>query len=285
MTLVSVLMTAHNRERYISESIRSVLSSAYEGLELIVVDDCSTDGTFEIAQRFARKDSRVRVYRNEFNLGDYPNRNRAAELAKGRYLKYVDSDDILYPHGLGVMVDAMERFPEGALGISRGPAVEYPAPALLSPEAAYRNHFLGRGMFGHGPLGVIIRADAFRSVGGFSGRRYIGDFELWARLGARFPVVLLPPGLTWWRQHEGQEYVHGQQTGAYTLLKIRTNVEALTGDGCPLPEHERREALSRLYREFSVELARLVKRGQVRTAVELFRGAGISLRDLARSLR
>jgi glycosyltransferase involved in cell wall biosynthesis len=275
-------MTAHNREQYIGDALSSVLSSSYEDFEVIVVDDCSSDGTLEIAQHFARQDPRIRVHRNEHNLGDYPNRNRAAELARGAYLKYVDSDDILYSHGLEVMVEAMERFPEAALGISRGSAAEYPYPVQLSPRDAYRQHFLGRGLFGHGPLGTIIRSVAFRSVGGFSGLRYIGDVELWAKLGARSPVVLMPPGLTWWRQHDGQEYSAGQKSGAYPRLKFRMNVEALMHPDCPLPEPDREEALSRAFQEYRRDLLGLMKRGQLRAALELYRDGGLPIPGLGR---
>src|ERR1700748_2916719 len=94
--LVSVLMTAYNREKYIEEAIESVLASSYTNLELIIVDDCSKDNTVEIARSYEARDPRVKVFINEKNLGDYPNRNRAASLAKGEYIKYVDSDDVMF---------------------------------------------------------------------------------------------------------------------------------------------------------------------------------------------
>jgi glycosyltransferase involved in cell wall biosynthesis len=81
--LVSVLMTAYNRENYIVEAIESVLSSTYTNFELIVVDDGSTDNTVNIARGYAHKDDRIKVYVNTKNLGDYANRNNAAKKAKG----------------------------------------------------------------------------------------------------------------------------------------------------------------------------------------------------------
>src|SRR5690606_2521559 len=97
--LVSVLMTVYNREKYIAEAIKSVLASTYQNWELIIVDDQSMDNSVAIAQSFAQKDPRIQVHVNKENLGDYPNRNRAASYAKGKYLKYVDSDDLIYPYG------------------------------------------------------------------------------------------------------------------------------------------------------------------------------------------
>src|ERR1017187_1015293 len=116
--LVSVLMTAYNREKYIGEAIESVLASSYADFELIIVDDCSTDSTVAIARSYEARDKRIKVFVNEKNLGDYVNRNEAAKFGSGKYLKYVDSDDLIYPYGLDVMVKAMEQFPDAALGIT-----------------------------------------------------------------------------------------------------------------------------------------------------------------------
>src|ERR1044072_333802 len=102
--IVSVLTTAYNREKNIGQSIESVLASTLTDFELIIVDDGSKDRTVEIEKKYAQIDARVKVYVNEKNLGDYPNRNKAANYAKGKYLKYVDSDDVIYEHTLEVMV-------------------------------------------------------------------------------------------------------------------------------------------------------------------------------------
>src|ERR1041384_4534965 len=101
--LVSLLITAYNREQFVAEAIESVLAQTFTDFELIVVDDGSQARTIEIARRYC-KDSRVQVHVNKKNLGDYANRNRAASFARGKYLKYLDSDDVLNPHGLEVMV-------------------------------------------------------------------------------------------------------------------------------------------------------------------------------------
>src|SRR5258705_9727856 len=90
---VSVLMTAYNREKYIGEAIKSVLASGYTNFELIIVDDCSGDNTVTIAKTFEQRDARIKVYVNEKNLGDYPNRNKAAGYENGEFIMYLDSDD------------------------------------------------------------------------------------------------------------------------------------------------------------------------------------------------
>src|SRR5688572_8660952 len=139
--LVSVLMTAYNRENYITEAIESVLSSYYSNFELIISDDCSTDRTVEIAKRYAAKNSKIKVYQNEKNVGDYNNRNKAASYAEGKYLKYLDSDDIMYPHCLSVMITSMEQFPAAGFGLSSPSDPQNPFPICITPRQIYLEHF------------------------------------------------------------------------------------------------------------------------------------------------
>src|SRR3989304_2942047 len=89
--VVSVLTTSYNREKCIASAIESVLGQTFSDFELIITDNRSTDATFEIAQSYARKDKRIRVIQNEANRGQFGNRNRAASLSQGQYLKYNDS--------------------------------------------------------------------------------------------------------------------------------------------------------------------------------------------------
>src|SRR3954464_5564256 len=103
---VSVVMTAFNRERYIGPAIESVLAQTFTDFELIVVDDGSTDGTVGVGRSFL-SDPGVGIGGNARNLGDYPNRNHGATFTTGEYLKYHDSDDLMYPHCLSVLVQAL----------------------------------------------------------------------------------------------------------------------------------------------------------------------------------
>ena len=180
---VSILTTVYNREKYIAACIDSVLASSYQNWELIIVDDVSTDTSLAIAKSYEKKDARIKVYVNAQNLGDYPNRNKAASYAKGTYLKYLDADDVIYPRGLDVMVHTMEQFPEAALGISQKVVEDVkPYPFLMDPKETFTREFLKRGVLGLGPTGTIIRRDVFEKLGGFTGTRYIGDTEMWYKI-------------------------------------------------------------------------------------------------------
>ncbi|MEI7702826.1 MAG: glycosyltransferase family A protein, partial [Planctomycetia bacterium] len=129
MTAVSVLMTVYNREKYLSDAIQSVLASTFQDFELLLLDDGSRDRSVEIARHWEMQDQRVRLHVNQKNLGDYGNRMQAASLARGTYIKYVDSDDLIYPHGIEVMVRNMERHPEAAVAIAHSlPEEDRPYP-------------------------------------------------------------------------------------------------------------------------------------------------------------
>lgn len=92
--LVSIITPVYNGEAYVKETIESVLKQSYTQWEMILVDDCSTDCSEEIIRSMAESDARIRYYRNETNLGAADSRNRAIELAKGRYIAFLDSDDM-----------------------------------------------------------------------------------------------------------------------------------------------------------------------------------------------
>lgn len=260
--IVSILTTVYNREKFLADCIESVLNSEFEDWELIIVDDQSNDNSVTIVRGYAEKDDRILVYENETNLGDYPNRNRAASYAKGKYLKYLDADDMIYPHGLGIMVRMMEANPSCGLGISQDVAEDCkPYPFVLQPRKTFQREFLQRGVLGLGPTGTIIRRDAFEKLGGFSGTRYIGDTELWYKLALQYPILKMVPGLTFWRKHEDQEITKGQDSYFYLENSFKLEVHTLQHPQMPLHEEERAEALRKIKKRFSRKFLGLIKKG------------------------
>lgn len=234
--LVSVLMTSYNREKYIAEAIESVLASTYKNFELIICDDRSSDETVVIAKSFADKDDRIKLYVNEKNIGDYLNRNRAAELATGKYIKYLDSDDVIYDFGLEVMVRYMEKYPEAGFGLcSLG--IDRPVPQCLTPRQTYLENFTNLGHFSRSPGSSIINLDAFRKVGGFSGLRMIGDFEFWFKIARHYNMVKLPYDLHWCRVHPASES-SSSYAKLYPVLSKKVIDDALSHPDCPLSQDE-----------------------------------------------
>jgi glycosyltransferase involved in cell wall biosynthesis len=97
---VSIITPNYNCEKYISQTIESVLAQTYMNWEMIIIDDCSTDNSYEIAMEYSTKDSRIKVYRMERNSGAALARNKAIELSQGEYIAFLDSDDLWIPEKL-----------------------------------------------------------------------------------------------------------------------------------------------------------------------------------------
>lgn len=93
--LVSILIPVYNRENILSQTIDSALSQTYLNIEVIIVDNCSTDGTWDVIQDYARKDDRIKTFRNNANIGPVQNWKRCFDEAKGQYGKILFSDDLI----------------------------------------------------------------------------------------------------------------------------------------------------------------------------------------------
>ncbi len=107
MELISIIMPTYNCGRFIRESIDSVFAQSYTNWELLIVDDCSTDNTAEMVANF--NDPRIHYLRNEQNLGAALTRNKALREAKGRYVAFLDSDDLWLPEKLEKQINFMEQ--------------------------------------------------------------------------------------------------------------------------------------------------------------------------------
>lgn len=107
--LVSVIIPCYNAEKYVEFSIRSMMSQTYRNLEIIITDDCSTDGTFYILQKLAKKDSRIKLYKNEINLKIVKTLNNMILQANGKYIARMDADDISLPKRIEKQVAFLEQ--------------------------------------------------------------------------------------------------------------------------------------------------------------------------------
>lgn len=107
--LVSIIMPSYNCGKYVEETIRSVQAQTYKNWEIIFVDDCSTDGTVKRVLELREKDSRIKLFQNKFNSGAAVSRNNALCEAKGRWIAFLDSDDLWEPEKLEKQVKFLEE--------------------------------------------------------------------------------------------------------------------------------------------------------------------------------
>lgn len=106
--LVSIIMPSYNTAAYVEETIQSVLNQTYTNWELLFVDDCSTDETLELIKKY-KSDFRIKIFEGKMNSGAAVCRNKALREAKGRWVAFLDSDDLWYPEKLEKQVNFMEK--------------------------------------------------------------------------------------------------------------------------------------------------------------------------------
>jgi teichuronic acid biosynthesis glycosyltransferase TuaG len=107
--LVSIITPVYNAEKFIIETIRSVQNQTYPHWEMILVDDCSSDNSINMIEEEAEKDSRIKLYQLSTNSGAAIARNTAIEMSQGKYIAFLDSDDLWLPHKLETQVKFMEE--------------------------------------------------------------------------------------------------------------------------------------------------------------------------------
>lgn len=272
--LVSVLMTVYNREEYLQDAIQSIIDLKYQNWELIIVDDSSSDSSFKIAEKYSQEDNRIVCYRNEQNLGQFANRNYAASLAKGKYLKYFDSDDIIYAFALDILVEAMERFPAAAIAIASQDThpTEELYPVLVESIDSYRSYFFNNSLLNIGPSGVMFRKERFIQAGGYTSEMATSDTELMLRIAARYPVVRVIPSFFYYRVHENQVLTKSNKAFVYSRESYLINRRALNEEYCPLTQSEIKDAHRILNKRLiKVAVYLIVKRLDVKYGMKLLK--------------
>ncbi|KKU90602.1 MAG: Glycosyl transferase family 2 [Microgenomates group bacterium GW2011_GWA1_48_10] len=200
--LVSVIVPAYNAEKFIGEAIQSALAQTYKNLEVIVGDDGSTDRTAEIVKALTRKDARVR-YACQKNQGQSAARNLAIREAKGRYIAFLDADDLFLPEKLDAQVGFLEAHPDCGVSYSKIYhffddrknelyyfVVDHPSGNLFGE--LLRKNFIN-------PLAVLLRKELLDRYGAFEPSfRRVDEQYLWLKLShnnVRFCYLDKPFGL------------------------------------------------------------------------------------------
>lgn len=186
MTKVSVIIPAYNCEHYIKDTVESVLSQTYEDIELIIIDDGSTDRTREIVKRFG---SKVEYVYQDKNVGPSATRNRGIEQAKGKYIAFLDHDDVWMPNKIEEQIKLLENNKDIALVYSNGCSINSSGVQVSStlfdiakPHRGFAFEELILDNF-IPTSSVIVRKQILNEVGGFNERFLISqDFDLYLRI-------------------------------------------------------------------------------------------------------
>jgi glycosyltransferase involved in cell wall biosynthesis len=200
MPKVSVIIPVYNRAGFLREAIDSVLNQTWGDFEIIVVDDGSTDGTGEVAKSYG---DRIRYFHKK-NEGPSKARNHGASRGRGRYLGFLDSDDIWEPHKLDVQMTFLESHPEVEL-ISCG---SYALGTPRKRRSPIRGHMCGdlfldlyqRSFIN--TSGVVMTRDSFFQAGPFDEAiRTAEDYDLWLKVARTSTMAYLDAPLVGIRKH------------------------------------------------------------------------------------
>jgi len=199
---VSVVMPVYNEAAFVEAAIQSVLRQTLSDLELVIVDNGSTDDSPEILGRIS--DPRVRVFRNPHNLGAAAAGNRAVRESRGALIARMDADDIALPHRLEKQLAAFAAQPKLAL---LGAQVHHferrgPLNRTIAPRAVTRRGIAWQSLFGSPFIHstVMFTRDSFEAVGGYDERmQRSSDFALFSRIQARYDIANLPDVLVRFR--------------------------------------------------------------------------------------
>lgn len=191
---ISVIITSYNRDKYISQAIESVINSSFQNFELIISDDCSKDRSYEIACEYAKSDERIKVYRNDINIGDYPNRISSIERSNGDWIKFVDCDDYISTNCLQEML-SFAKLSKAQFGICAPGITEN---KILDSKEAFSSGFLNY----FGPTGSFFSKEKYLELGGFVNRITVSDWHMWERFAMNGNIMIFPEKLATWRDHD-----------------------------------------------------------------------------------
>lgn len=206
--LVSIIMPSYNTAKFIEESIRSVLAQTYTDWELIIVDDCSTDDTDVVVSKFLA-DKRIRYFKNEKNSGAAFSRNRALRKAHGKWIAFLDSDDIWLPEKIEKQIVFMKdndyHFSyTNYIEIdeeSRANGKSVTGPKHISKHGMYNYCWVGclTVMYDVDRVGLIQIADIKKN----------NDYAMWLKVCKKADCYLLDETLAMYRRRSGSISNHG----------------------------------------------------------------------------
>ena len=228
--LVSVCIPAYNNAAYIKETIDAILHQTYKNLELVICDDKSTDDTIAVIE--AIDDARIRLYKNEQNLGMSGNWNNCLSKCTGEYIKLICADDLLTENALELEVKALEEHPEAVLvesdttlldldGKAKGSYKRYDPHGkngLYDGKKIARDGLFVKNYFG-APLANTFRRSILEKLGGFdTDYHYILDYDFWVRAACLGQVYIIHEPLNFFRVRNDSntgEVMAGDKTNAY----------------------------------------------------------------------
>lgn len=181
--LISVLMPVYNVKAYVEEAVNSVLNQTYRNIELVIVDDASTDGTYEVLLDLQKKDSRIRLYHNELNNKICKTLNKALKYAKGKLIARMDGDDISAPRRLEILKEYLDSNPDISLVGSWSIAIDEKGRCISRKKYPCGNTAIMKGNQFMSSVSHIwmARYEVYKELDGYRNIPYAEDYDFLLR--------------------------------------------------------------------------------------------------------
>lgn len=203
---VCVIVPMYNAAAFLKATVSSILAQSYKDFELLLIDDCSTDNTLQIAHSFP--DPRIRVIKNEINQGAGATRNRGIECALSDYMAFCDADDIMLPDRLEKQFNFMEQHPDIDICGSFVKLINEKGDVIGKYTFPTRHEEIAVAMFlrcAFQQSTAFIRCHSFRqSELRYKENHYAEDFDLWANAVKKLKFHILPQFLMYYKISESQ---------------------------------------------------------------------------------
>lgn len=200
---VSVIMPVYNRERYVADAVNSILTQLFSDFEFIIVDDGSTDSTFDILKSF--NDKRIKLVRKKTNAGNYAARNEGMDIATGKYICVMDSDDIALPNRIQKQYNFMENNTQYGLCGSFVQVVN--SDEIITAPKNYdeiKVWTMSNIMFRHPTVFIRVKFLKKYNLRYNDSYRYAGDYDFLVKAALLFPVTNIQEVLLKYRRHPEQ---------------------------------------------------------------------------------
>lgn len=207
---VSVVMTVYNRQDFLAEAVDSILNQTFKEYEFIIIDDCSTDSSYQMALDYAKRDSRIRVHRHEVNQGIVGARNTGLHQAKGKYIAWMDSDDVSLPQRIEKQYSFMEKNPDVGIVSSNAFLIDEHSNRLSEIKMPRTNLMILWAFCFFDPIinpavmanrELCLKAGGYRELAKDRSEYYPEDFDLWVRLSSQTHFYIFQENLLCLRKH------------------------------------------------------------------------------------
>lgn len=200
--MVSIVLPTYNGAKYIKNSIQSIIAQTYTDWELIVIDDCSTDSTNTIVSEFAKKDKRIKLFKNEKNMRLPASLNIGFSKSKGEYFTWTSDDNLYKPCAIEQLIKTLQENVNIGLVFSRMENIDANGKSKglsYSPKEIEELHY-------HNIVGAsfMYTRTVYDKIGDYDTNKFLmEDYDYWLRISRVYTIKYLPDVLYQYRQHKG----------------------------------------------------------------------------------